>query len=1158
MKVILPIFTGAAKLATAVALTLTLAAAGSLPALWPTFSTPSTVATLDLRPYATNNMVNPDNLALTTFMGAYNQRQAGTRIFIINSNEDAYWLAQLLPSTITQSSISWNQSIQNGALEGLLTSYGSGISGAIVYDPANPESVNVATTLAGIDDAMVISPAEESIVTGDGISILADLRNTTWVGSNATLVGNTTINLDSNPSGGSGNSGYALAYGGSGASLTTITGPQLQWTVNGSLGHDDWVYYVPAVASNTTYVFSMQVSGSGAAFMDVWDGVQDWQTSQVTLSSTPQTLQLIVTIPASSGSPQIQARTHGVTAATVNIQNVAVIRADTASEEYAYQNYMSQANHTILAILNPGAQSTLRDYLIAAKIFTFYLSGVDHPDQATLMTNIIATTPHNTPIMGYIYDEGRDVPFLSSATLGHFLNASDFYSNGSLWAAVPGPTSLTEPAPAAVNAQNGTIYVGQLVSDGDNAQYVEGFEQMEWTESQFLGAVPQGWTEAPAMIDFSPTMLAHFNTFLPQSSELAAGPSGVGYATAETGSDLTTLGTLTGEAMAKTGMSTVTDWFVDSTTVPAFATAAAVPHVVHHGAYTYALDGSTVLDGQTVDYQGNAQLQVNAIESASSGWSSGSPLFIEALVNGWGMSPDDILWVAQQLQLNTGHNYVFLTPTELALTEKAYHAGTTGLPNTNTQAVSGTQLLAEYPNNLVWNSSGLDGGQGLGGGWTTNTLLGGEYWNCCTTFSNQGAELFYVPANAGSDQWVFTPNAVPAAPAPYIFSISVAGSGQCYLDVNDGTNDYTSSVVTLSSTFQTLRLSAIVQSTNVSIEVRVHNQSTPTTVYFQNGSFYVPNWQMSYAGSSGNSLLSTTTYQNGPAFQFQVAPSLGHDLWVQTGPPVTAGSTYTFSVDVAGTGSAFLDAWNGSADVATSAVTLTSAYQTLKTTATITAYPGPLLQVRSSSSSSGANIYFRNASVTPNNYTVDFATGLETGDPQPSWTSTVDTSGGGISNVSSDVLTLAGSGQTHGGGNDLLYSGTASGGSTDYVYMKVFSSSVTLTANTRLSYWIYPQSPKGLEANASSSTGTNSTCVAIDMIFSDGSDLRDSGVTDQYGNQLHPAHQCNHLQPDQWNYVTASLGALSGKIISRINVGYDQPGGSGMYRGCIDDILVKN
>ena len=92
--------------------------------------------------------------------------------------------------------------------------------------------------------------------------------------------------------------------------------------------------------------------------------------------------------------------------------------------------------------------------------------------------------------------------------------------------------------------------------------------------------------------------------------------------------------------------------------------------------------------------------------------------------------------------------------------------------------------------------------------------------------------------------------------------------------------------------------------------------------------------------------------------------------------------------------------------------------------------------------------------------------------------------------------------------------------------------------NTTLNYWIYPQD------NAANGlvSGNNSTCVAIDIIFTDGSSLRDSGAVDQHGNRVHPNYQCGHLNLDQWNQVLSTIGsAVNGKTISKIDIGYDQP-----------------
>jgi hypothetical protein len=193
--------------------------------------------------------------------------------------------------------------------------------------------------------------------------------------------------------------------------------------------------------------------------------------------------------------------------------------------------------------------------------------------------------------------------------------------------------------------------------------------------------------------------------------------------------------------------------------------------------------------------------------------------------------------------------------------------------------------------------------------------------------------------------------------------------------------------------------------------------------------------------------------------------------------------------------------------------------------------------------------------------TTNFITSLETGDTALTWTNTVDTTspGGNESNVTSAVLQLTTTEMSHTGGHAIQYGGMASGGTSNYAYMEAFSNSTVLSSTSRLNYWIYPQSPLGAEPNASSTTGLNSTCVAVDIIFTDGTTLRGSTRTDQNWNLMHPAHQCNHLQPDHWNYVTSDLSPLSGKTVSRIDIGYDQPNApAGSYRGYVDDISLTH
>lgn len=199
-----------------------------------------------------------------------------------------------------------------------------------------------------------------------------------------------------------------------------------------------------------------------------------------------------------------------------------------------------------------------------------------------------------------------------------------------------------------------------------------------------------------------------------------------------------------------------------------------------------------------------------------------------------------------------------------------------------------------------------------------------------------------------------------------------------------------------------------------------------------------------------------------------------------------------------------------------------------------------------------------------------FSTGFESGDPLPDWVSSVDAAGypaGGISNVAGVCCGLTGpeaavrsttgnNEVAHASNFALMYSGDAQNSAADFAYMRIFDLSgdnVTVGPNTTLSYWIYPQS----SATNNLVSGSNSTCVAIDLIFSDGSNLRDSGAVDQNGNRAHPAYQCGHLTLDSWNQVTVKLGSVAnGKTILRIDEGYDQPNSTGGYRGYIDDISI--
>ena len=723
-------------------------AQNSLPQLWPTFSEPATIVNVGL-----TGQSGDDFMAITSFQGAYNQQQRSTRLYVNTPTADAgYWLTHAVPRGVSISNLSYTSSDPDGALKALLGDYGpngsisSSVTKYIVCDPVNiPESCNMAATMAGIDDAMVVNPDNLSVVENYGLTEIADLRNYTWVGTTADLVNNGSTygntNMVSNPSGGNGTSGWS----GTGTLSTTSYNGQeaIEWQLPANEGGDKWIKFDPAIPSsriNTTpYIFSFQVAGSGSVFMDVWNGCSDIQSSPVTLTSNYQIVQMAVqtVISGCTGNStiQIQLRAHNQSGAvTAYFNNAAVVDSRVAIDYYQYKNLMAQTNGSILTQVNSG-NNNLRDYEIAAKMFVFELTDNGaYADEQKLYGLILSQTPHLTPVMGYIDDEDVDVSFLSSSDYGKFLNASDDYNNGSVWASLPQPSSLYQPPPRGVQASNGTVYVGLAMSDGDNASFVEHQDQGRWTDNNFFGAVPMAWTIAPGMIDFSPGIISNFYRFLPQSQEMMSGPSGVGYTRAITGTDNSDFASLTNQFMTAEHMSTVTDWANASSDLDTYAADVNVPHVLWNSCLGYSTEGSlpTVVDGQCIGYENNAPAQVAAIESWLVGnyAGAGSPTFLEALnADTKAIPPDDVLYVAQQLQLHSGYNFDFLTPSELSLTEEAYKNGAgSSLPQANAQAVTGSTLTTAYPQNVLWDAQGQSGNYSLTStSWALGSYGHGEF-----------------------------------------------------------------------------------------------------------------------------------------------------------------------------------------------------------------------------------------------------------------------------------------------------------------------------------------------------------------------------------------------------------------------------------------------
>jgi sialate O-acetylesterase len=176
-----------------------------------------------------------------------------------------------------------------------------------------------------------------------------------------------------------------------------------------------------------------------------------------------------------------------------------------------------------------------------------------------------------------------------------------------------------------------------------------------------------------------------------------------------------------------------------------------------------------------------------------------------------------------------------------------------------------------------------------------------------------------------------------------------------------------------------------------------------------------------------------------------------------------------------------------------------------------------------------------------------FRTGFEAGDVTTTWNNTIDFS----SNVSGYSSTIkpecfVAASTPHTGSSDLLFSGTANGGSSTNCYFKVFAVDLPLDTNSVLEYWLYPQFD-------------NARYVGIDFHCTDGSVLSSSGLADQNGYGMHPnAGHGGAIPLNTWSMVRCNIGTkLAGKTIDKIWIAFDRPGATGQFRGYMDDIQIS-
>jgi len=192
----------------------------------------------------------------------------------------------------------------------------------------------------------------------------------------------------------------------------------------------------------------------------------------------------------------------------------------------------------------------------------------------------------------------------------------------------------------------------------------------------------------------------------------------------------------------------------------------------------------------------------------------------------------------------------------------------------------------------------------------------------------------------------------------------------------------------------------------------------------------------------------------------------------------------------------------------------------------------------------GGRLYARanSLAIHPSVQRFQFRTGFEAGQPQ-GLANTVARRGGGIKSVSKHACRPAET-NAHTGKRALRVAGHADDPAYSYVYFKLFDGPLGVAPDSVLSYWTRPSNERG-------------RCVGIDLLFADGSNLRDSQARTTGGQGVHPGNPKGVV--GQWTRIAIPIGRThAGKVISAIVLAYDSRTGGGPFEAWVDDVALES
>ncbi len=523
--------------------------------------------------------------------------------------------------------------------------YRSEANGAVVYDPLVPDTINLATTLAGVHGGVI---ATEPLAKALGLPVLEDLRGrfadkfAVYDYALTRLWPSLTKRL-------------MAAIGPS----QTVAIADVSWTTllkvaqpvtdasNKAIYTVDLTPYVEAKMVYVRISDAYTSDGWGPSVAQVTVMADGATVASFQPGTAPETPYLF----EDSGS---QVSSGGWRFADGNSFFVYRFTAPTGTKKLTFSAQMWNEYQVSATGTAPSVQMVnplFRDYIVATSAPNFWLDP-NVAEESKLLGEVLATFEPNSAYLGWFPNGDEMTGVTQLGNHGVYVVASDTFYNASAFSGVRAEIRDQQPAGREPRLDK-RIFLSLVLVEGDNIQYDQHRMRMMWDDPA-RGQLPLGWSVSVLLRDIAPTMLSYYQRTQTGNDLLVAGPSGAGYTYPVTwpSGDLPAFIKQSGQYMEATGMKVLFAYNrLNSTDV------ALSPDLV--AMYKQAIPG---LQGIVYNYETTSGiglindvpvatlLGVNDVtsgqaqlEAIAASWDRKGPLFVTVGLESWNIMPSGVV-----------------------------------------------------------------------------------------------------------------------------------------------------------------------------------------------------------------------------------------------------------------------------------------------------------------------------------------------------------------------------------------------------------------------------------------------------------------------------------------------------------------------------------